>query len=141
MAALHASAFRPAERWGVDAIVLQLELSGAFGLLALQAADEPAGFVLARVVADEAEILTLAVHPSARRQGLANLLLQAAETQAELAGATSMFLEVADCNIGGRALYSGRRYRQVGLRRRYYASGADALVMRHDLGGMGGLSK
>jgi len=127
MAAIHAAAFEPKQRWGADALALQLGLPGAFGLLA-----GPDGFVLARVAADEAEILTLAVVPSARRQGLARHLLQAAAGAMQL-GAVAMLLEVADTNIAGRALYAGLGFTQVGLRRGYYAQGMDALVLRLDL--------
>jgi ribosomal-protein-alanine N-acetyltransferase len=128
MAAIHAAAFEPKQRWGADALALQLGLPGAFGLLA-----GPDGFVLARVAADEAEILTLAVVPSARRQGLARHLLQAAAARAMQLGAVAMLLEVADTNIAGRALYAGLGFTQVGLRRGYYAQGMDALVLRLDL--------
>lgn len=133
MAALHARAFPPREQWEADAISLQLNLPGTFGALALHDA-QPQGFVLARVVADEAEILTLAVDPGFRRQGVAGILLQDAETRAAQAGARSMFLEVAEPNAPARALYAGRDYRQVGLRRGYYADGANALVLRRQLG-------
>ncbi len=134
MATIHAAAFPPGARWGPDAITLQLGLSGAFGHLALDSKGLPGGFILARVAADEAEILTLAVAPPARRNGLATALLHAAETRAEIAGATAMFLEVADANAPARSLYARRGYVQVGLRRGYYAGGEDALVLRRKLG-------
>jgi ribosomal-protein-alanine N-acetyltransferase len=128
MAAIHAAAFPPTQRWGADALALQLGLPGAFGLLA-----GPDGFVLARVAADEAEILTLAVVPSARRRGLARDMLKAALARAAQSGAAAMLLEVADTNTAARALYAGLGFIQVGLRRGYYAQGMDALVLRLDL--------
>lgn len=128
MAAIHAAAFPPGERWGADALALQLGLPGAFGLLA-----GPAGFVLARVAADEAEILTLAVLPGERRHGLGRLLLQAACDQAASHGATSMFLEVAAGNTAARALYAAEGFTQAGLRKNYYGAGRDALVLRRAL--------
>ena len=129
MAAIHAEAFPAGERWGADALGLQLGLPGAFGLLA-----EAEGFVLARVAADEAEILTLAVLPSSRRRGLATALLQAAMLRAARSGAAAMLLEVAETNAAARALYAAQGFVQVGLRRGYYAAGVDALVLRRDLG-------
>ena len=128
MAAIHATAFEAKQRWGADAMALQLGLPGAFGLMA-----GPDGFVLARVAADEAEILTLAVVPSARRHGLARHLLQAAIARAAQLGAVAMLLEVAEANTAARALYAGLGFTQVGLRRGYYAQGLDALVLRLDL--------
>ena len=124
LAGLHASAFPPAEAWGADAMALMLEMPGAFGLW-----QPGGGLVLARVVAGEAEILTLAVTPARRRQGLGAALLAGAMQAAALRGATGMFLEVAAGNAGALALYRGFGFAQVGHRRRYYPDGTDALVL------------
>jgi [ribosomal protein S18]-alanine N-acetyltransferase len=125
MAAIHTASFPPRERWGADAMRLQLELPGAFAFI-----DARGGFVLARVAADEAEILTVAVMPEARRAGLARALLAAAMAEARARGATSMFLEVAEANMAGRALYAGSGFVQVGTRPNYYPGGAAALILR-----------
>jgi ribosomal-protein-alanine N-acetyltransferase len=128
LAALHEAAFPRAEAWGADAIRLMLEMPGAFGLHL-----PGEGFVLARVAAGEAEILTLAVAPAARRQGHGAGLLAAALAGAVARGAGAMFLEVSDRNAAARALYAAAGFAEVGRRRRYYADGADALVLRRDL--------
>ncbi len=127
-AAIHAAAFPPAEAWGEDAIALQLALPGAFGLL-----DGRGGMLLARVAAEDAEVLTLAVEPGARRQGIARTLLQAAIAEARSRGATALFLEVATANAAARALYRQAGLGKVGRRRRYYADGSDAIVLRMKL--------
>ncbi|OJY65684.1 MAG: ribosomal-protein-alanine acetyltransferase [Rhodospirillales bacterium 70-18] len=128
LAAIHAASFPPRERWGADAMALQLGLPGAFGLI-----DPAGGMVLARVAADEAEILTLAVAPALRRQGRARALLEAAAARAARAGAAALFLEVSAANAAARALYESCGFARVGLRTRYYSDGADALVMRRPL--------
>jgi ribosomal-protein-alanine N-acetyltransferase len=128
MAAIHASAFPPRDAWGRDAFALQLELPGCFGLL-----DAAGGAVLARVAADEAEILTLAVDPAARRRGVGRALLGAALAVAADSGATGCFLEVSAANAPARALYAGAGFRQAGVRRNYYSDNSDALVLRLDL--------
>ncbi|MCR0983315.1 GNAT family N-acetyltransferase [Roseomonas populi] len=125
LAALHAEAFPPDERWGATAITTMLRLEGGFGFLA-----EGAGFILARAVAGEAEILTLAVRPTARRQGLGARLLEAAVAEAARRGASALFLEVSEANGPARALYARAGAAEVGRRRRYYADGTDALVLR-----------
>jgi len=129
MAAIHAECFPPVARWGAEAMELQLALLRAFGFI-----DAGGGFVLARVAADEAEILTLAVAPAARRRGLARALLRRAANEAAAAGATSLFLEVADDNAAARALYAAEGFTEVGRRRRYYPGGGDALVLRRAIG-------
>jgi ribosomal-protein-alanine N-acetyltransferase len=85
--------------------------------------------ILIRVAADEAEILTLAVAPEARRTGLGRALLDAACEAARAAGAVRLFLEVSATNQAARALYDAAGFQQIGRRRRYYADGSDALTM------------
>jgi len=131
LAALHARAFPPDQAWGAVAITTMLRLEGGFGLLAEASPGEaPDGFVLARAVAGEAEILTLAVDPAARRHGLGRRLLEAAVAEAARRGAGSLFLEVSAANEPARALYHQAGAAVVGRRRRYYADGTDALVLR-----------
>ncbi|HEY8287855.1 MAG TPA: GNAT family N-acetyltransferase [Acetobacteraceae bacterium] len=125
LATIHHAAFAHGDAWSSAVIGLQLGLHGAFGLL-----DERGGMLLARVVADEAEILTLAVMPEARRQGIATALLDAARQRASLDGACRMFLEVGVGNDAARGLYAGQGFVEVGRRRGYYRDGSDALVLR-----------
>jgi ribosomal-protein-alanine N-acetyltransferase len=128
LAAVHASAFPPAEAWGADAIALQLDLPGTFGLI-----DQRGGMLLGRIASDEAEVLTLAVAPGARRQGIATGLLRAARSEAARRGAICLFLEVATGNAAARALYQREGFVEVGRRRRYYADRSDALVLRIEI--------
>jgi len=128
LASIHATAFPKAEQWNANVIGLQLGLLGGFGFL------HPAGgMVLARVAADEAEILTLAVRPERRRSGLGRALLLTAMAEATARGARAMFLEVRASNEAARALYAAAGFTRVGTRARYYPDGADALVLRASL--------
>ncbi len=133
LAAIHALAF--GEPWSEAEFAQLLASPGAFALVA-HAQGEPAGFVLVRVAADEAEILTLAVVPAARRRGLAAALMRRGADHARQDGALQLFLEVAGDNPAARALYAGLGFAQVGVRTGYYerpAGAADALVLRLDL--------
>ena len=84
-------------------------------------------------LADEAEILTLAVRPSARRAGLGGRLVEAAVVRAAALGAERMFLEVAEGNVAARALYARSGFVEMGRRRGYYShadgSREDALTL------------
>ncbi|MEO1722802.1 MAG: GNAT family N-acetyltransferase [Pseudomonadota bacterium] len=90
-----------------------------------------------RFAADEAEILTIGVVPSARRSGLGRALLNAALAIAEGSGAASVFLEVAEDNTAARTLYDDTWFVEVGRRASYYlrrdGSRVDALILRRDL--------
>lgn len=131
LAALHGRAFPPDQCWGVVALGSMLALEGGFGLLACGEPERTiSGFVLARAVAGEAEILTLAVDPARRRRGVGRLLLQAALAEAARRGASVLFLEVSEANAAARGLYARAGAAETGRRRRYYTDGSDALVLR-----------
>ena len=89
------------------------------------------------VIADEAELLTLAVDPDRRRQGLGAQLLTEYERQAQSRGAASSFLEVAADNIAANSLYIQHGYVQAGRRIGYYKTPdqhrIDALVLSKSL--------
>ncbi|WP_093361320.1 GNAT family N-acetyltransferase [Tropicimonas isoalkanivorans] len=92
-----------------------------------------AGFALGRVIVDEAELLTLAVDPPARRHGLGRALLADFETSAASRGATSALLEVSAANAPAIALYTAAGFLRTGHRPGYYRTphGAriDALLL------------
>ncbi|MDE6481721.1 MAG: ribosomal protein S18-alanine N-acetyltransferase [Alphaproteobacteria bacterium] len=90
------------------------------------------GFIVYRVVADEAEIVTIGVAPDARRGGVAAAMLAIAEQDAKKRGAAKMFLEVATDNTAARALYRAAGYSEVGVRPKYY-DGVDAILMARQL--------
>lgn len=125
LAFLHGLAFeRP---WSVEAFEGLL----GDGLVAGQIAGD--GFILWRALAGEAEILTLAVAPAARRQGLARALLTGAVKAARAAGADAMFLEVAVSNAAAIGLYDRAGFERTGRRKGYYETAGereDALTMR-----------
>ena len=95
------------------------------------------GFVLARVVVDEAEILTIAVAPSHRRRGVGCALVEELCRRLYRDRVASLFLEVDAGNTAAVTLYRRLRFEKVGERRGYYAHGsvpgATALVMRADI--------
>ncbi|MCC0030825.1 MAG: ribosomal protein S18-alanine N-acetyltransferase [Brucellaceae bacterium] len=95
------------------------------------------GFVLARLVAGEAEILTIAVTGRRKRRGLGRMLMRRAMRHLHAERADSLFLEVDETNAPAVALYRKLGFREVGRRNDYYehkASGRTAaLVMRLDL--------
>lgn len=130
LAELHAACFE--EAWSAGEIATLLNQPGVFGALVLD--DAPVGFLLWRVAADEAEILSLGVLPPARRQGIATALLETAVAALQTTGVTSLFLEVAHDNQPARAFYQTHGFAEVGRRWSYYhrPSGpdADALVLK-----------
>lgn len=91
-------------------------------------------FALGRVIADEAELLTLACDPAHRRKGLGRARLAGFEAEARARGAVTAFLEVAADNLPAHALYEAADYAEVARRAGYYARGTvGALILRKAL--------
>lgn len=133
LAAIHALAFDTP--WNAADLA---SLSQGPNAILLQArdGDDVAGFILCRCIADEAEVLTLAVSPAYRRRGIGSRLLENATALAGARGAGRMFLEVAADNPAAIALYETAGFCPVGKRSGYYSrvgGAVDALVMRRDL--------
>ena len=137
-AALHGESFAAlGERpWTRQDLAGLMASPGVAGFL-LRAGDDDAGVALCRVIADEAELLTIAVRPAWRRKGGAAHLLAAVVDRVREAGATTLFLEVGADNPAARHLYEATGFAAVGERKAYYSRGAlppaDAILMRRAL--------
>jgi ribosomal-protein-alanine N-acetyltransferase len=136
MAAIHASGFdRP---WGL--IEFERLLAGENALAHVVSAGSRGpieGFVLSRVAADEAEILSIAVSPAARAHGLGGRLLKPHMEALALRRIKTLFLEVEEGNTPALKLYARHGFTEVSRRSAYYrkadGSLATALVMRRTL--------
>lgn len=127
MARIHAASFAVPRPWSASEIA---EVMGSASSIVLTDSD---GFLLGREVAGEAELLTLAVDPAARRLGTGETLVRRFIAAAKVRGADSIFLEVARNNPAATALYGKFGFIERGCRRGYYldASGGktDALIL------------
>jgi ribosomal-protein-alanine N-acetyltransferase len=134
LADIHAQAFDTP--WSTEQLARSLDGPGAFAVMALSG-QRAQGFVIARAMAGEAEVITLAVRPADRRKGVGRTLMDAAVATAVALGATVMWLEAAVDNQAAVALYQSMRFETTGRRKRYYARGdgprIDALIMRREL--------
>lgn len=131
LAALHAACFTMPRPWGKDEIADILATPGAFLI------DVPGGFLIGRALAGEAELLTLAVAPAARRRGTGRGLVAAFLDEARRRGAGRAVLEVAADNGAAIALYAGAGFAPAGRRPRYYrrahGTPVDAVLLARDL--------
>ena len=125
-AAIHAESFDAP--WGEAEFARLLDLPSSLALVAA-GAEAPAGFILLQIAGDAAEVLTLAARPERRREGVGRALLSAGLSAAREAGAASLILDVSQANAPARALYAGLGFTEIARRKRYYADGADALVL------------
>ena len=133
LASLHARSFP--KPWSAEEIAKLMENQAVFALVHGNGAAAQ-GFVMAWAAAGDAELLTVAVIPEARRKGLGAALVTAAGVAALVRGAAAMHLEVAEDNSAARALYAKLGYQEAGRRHAYYAGeggSVDAVVMRRAL--------
>ena len=92
------------------------------------------GFIMSRMAADEAEILSVAIAPARRGRGLSRPLLDFHLRSLAGLGARTVFLEVDEHNAPACRLYRGAAFHEVGRRQGYYQGGGAALILRRDLG-------
>lgn len=136
MARLHGEGFsRP---WNDGEFRSLLSQPPVFGFIARPQgmSDRPAGFILSRLAAGEAEILTVAVAKGARRSGIGHRLVSAVLQRLHHVRAESIFLEVDESNGPAIGLYRRFGFVEVARRPSYYdtpTGKSAALVMRLDL--------
>lgn len=120
LAALHTLAFS----YGWDEAAFRNFLSNpqivGFGARQSGKSKHLSGFILARSVCGEAEILTFAVAKAAQRRGLGQALLEHLLRFLYRERAEALFLEVDESNTAARALYRKCKFKETGRRKAYY---------------------
>jgi len=121
--------------WSADGFREMLGSEHILGLIAELKSRRIAGYLIARAVETEGEILNIAVAPENRNQGLGAALLEAAQAALRGRGVESIYLEVRASNEKALRLYTGRGFRPIGRRKGYYRKPVeDAMVLRQELG-------
>ena len=136
IAALHARLFKPP--WNAAGIAALIEHPAAAALVAqVREPKAMAGFIIAQLSADEAEILSIGVAPEWQRRGLARRMIEGLVRAATRAEAKRIHLEVAEDNAAATALYDNLGFAEVGRRKDYYKTSdtgsVDAIRLALDL--------
>ena len=119
--------------WSETAIRETFAAPGMLSLVAMNG-DLLGGYVIARAIAGEAEIMNLAVAPEVRGHRLGGRLLDAMLERLRQAAGREVFLEVREGNAAARGLYRSRGFREIGRRSGYYRHPVeDAIVLRLSL--------
>ena len=133
LAALHCEAFQTG--WAADVFAAWLE-DGRYRLIGIDADDRFAAMLVLRVVAGEAEIITIATSAKKRRRGHARRLLNHVIAMAPTEDVASLWLEVSEDNEAAQALYKSSGFTVAGRREGYYRTEnrcRDAVLYRRNL--------
>jgi ribosomal-protein-alanine N-acetyltransferase len=124
-----------ADPWTEESFRRLLGVAPAIFLVALFPPDEAvAGYVVAFSLAEDGELLNVAVDPKFRGKGLAGQMVDAVLIELGARGVRAAFLEVRESNSAARALYESRGFIEIGRRSNYYRRPVeDALVLRRTL--------
>lgn len=124
----------PVDAWTADMFHNELaEVGITREVMVARLAGKIVGYVSFRFVADEGDVVTIAVDASVQKQGVGTLMMNWLETTAKVRGIKNLFLEVRSDNIPAVAMYLARDFERIDLRRNYYDNGVDAYVMRKRL--------
>ncbi|NUT42517.1 MAG: ribosomal protein S18-alanine N-acetyltransferase [Thermoactinospora sp.] len=96
---------------------------------------EIVGYAGMAAAADQADVQTIAVLAAHRTRGIGSSMLTVLLDEARKRGAIEIFLEVRSDNPGARSVYERFGFEEIGMRRRYYDDGTDAVVMKRKLHG------
>ena len=124
-----------ADPWSEESFRRLLGVAPAIFLVALFPPDNAvAGYIVAFSVAEDGELLNVAVDRRFRGKGLAGQMVDAVLIELGARGVRSAFLEVRESNAAARALYGSRGFVEIGRRSKYYRRPVeDALVLRRTL--------
>jgi ribosomal-protein-alanine N-acetyltransferase len=124
----------PVDAWTQDMFHNELaEVGISREVMVARLANKIVGYVSFRYVADEGDVVTIAVDTSVQKQGVGTLMMDWLESAASVRGIKNLFLEVRSDNIPAIAMYLARDFERIDLRRNYYDTGVDAYVMRKKL--------
>ncbi|WP_455466324.1 ribosomal protein S18-alanine N-acetyltransferase [Bartonella sp. B39] len=130
---IYQNCFIPA--WEKQAFDNFLQDHSIFGYKAffISKPDQILGFCLCRLILDEAEIITIAVQPHLRQQGIGTLLIDSILRHLHHEGAIKLFLEVEETNLSALNLYQRFKFEKIAKRPAYYQSKnsrTDAIIMQ-----------
>ena len=119
------------DAWSAEAMASELQSRHTYYLVAERAGVEGYAGLFAPVGSEQADIQTIAVGESARREGLGRVLMQTLIAEARERGASEVFLDVRADNPGARSLYDSLGFEPIAVRPGYYQpDNVDAVVMR-----------
>lgn len=123
----------PQEAWSEDEFVFEIEKHPYSHPYVIEIDGVIAGYIVYWIIFEQAQVASIAIDPTFRRQGLGKILLERAINHAKEKGAQTFTLEVRPSNLNARALYYTLGFQSLHRVKHYYENGEDALVLGIDL--------
>lgn len=114
--------------WNKDQIKGELENKSSYCILA-KSKDKIIGYLLGRVILDEAELLRIGVKPLFRNMKIGTTLLKTYLLDLKKMGIKRVYLEVSEKNEKAYNLYKKLGFNPVNIRKDYYERGCSAIIM------------
>ena len=117
--------------WSKECLTSALESEACVSFVVRSEKEQPFAFASFTVVADEANLDALSVHPDYRRKGVASFLLHHVLQVLQNRKVSVCFLEVRNSNQAAQHLYQTLGFMKVGVRPHFYAKPTeDAWLMK-----------
>jgi ribosomal-protein-alanine acetyltransferase len=128
IAEIEASLFKD-KAWSLELIKSELESPENLVIFVKDDFSEIVGYIIIRIIHDEAEVLRFGVKKENQGKGIGKRLLMTALDELRRRGIKKVFLEVSVDNIKAQRLYENFEFKKVGERKNYYSPGIPAFIM------------
>ena len=119
--------------WTQDMIADAVAMDNFIGFVLCDESGSIHGYAGAINAGQDADIALIAVAPEFRRKGYAKRMLGELFSNLAALGVENVYLEVRVDNINARSLYEKSGFLPVGIRKKYYEDGSDAIVMLKEI--------
>ncbi len=117
--------------WSLEQYKKELQASSTLSFV-IQKQESVVGFALFHLLADESELLAIAVAEEFQQTGLGKILFNAGKNELQNRGAEKLFLEVRESNEKAKKFYQNLGAVFIGTRTKYYKNGESAILYRID---------
>jgi ribosomal-protein-alanine N-acetyltransferase len=128
IAEIEASLFKD-KAWSLELIRSEIESPENLVIVVQDDFSEVIGYIIIKVIFDEAEVLRLGVKKENQGKGIGEGLLMAALDVLRRSGIKKVFLEVSADNTKAQSLYEKFEFKKIGERTDYYSPGKPAFIM------------
>ena len=117
--------------WSLEQYKKELQADSTLSFV-IQKQERVIAFALFHLLADESELLAIAVAGEFQQTGLGKILFNAGKNELQNRGAEKLFLEVRESNEKAKKFYQNLGAVFIGTRTKYYKNGESAILYRID---------